>query len=100
MKRALITGITGQDGPYLAELLLSKGYKVYGMVRRLSTPNLDNIHHLRDKIELLSGDLLDTSSLTEVIEESEPDEVYNLAAMSFVKASFQQPVLTGEFTAL
>lgn len=99
-KRALITGITGQDGPYLAEFLLSKGYKVYGTVRRLSTPNLENIRHLSEKIELLSADLLDTSSLTEAIEEAEPDEVYNLAAMSFVKASFEQPVLTGEFTAL
>lgn len=100
MKRALITGITGQDGPYLAELLLSKGYKVYGTVRRLSTPNLENIQHIREQVELLSADLLDTTSLTEAIEESEPDEVYNLAAMSFVKASFEQPVLTGEFTAL
>ncbi len=100
MKRALITGITGQDGPYLAELLLSKGYKVYGTVRRLSTPNLENIRHLSEQIELLSADLLDTSSLTEAIEEAEPDEVYNLAAMSYVKASFEQPVLTGEFTAL
>ncbi len=100
MKRALITGITGQDGPYLAEFLLSKGYKVYGTVRRLSTPNLENIQHIREQVELLSADLLDTSSLTEAIVESEPDEVYNLAAMSFVKASFEQPVLTGEFTAL
>jgi len=100
MKKALITGITGQDGPYLAELLLSKGYKVYGTVRRLSTPNLDNILHLQDRIELISADLLDTTSLTEAIEEATPDEVYNLAAMSFVKASFEQPVLTGEFTAL
>lgn len=100
MKKALITGITGQDGPYLAELLLSKGYKIYGTVRRLSTPNTENINHLKDRIELISADLLDTSSLTEAIEEAEPDEVYNLAAMSFVKASFEQPVLTGEFTAL
>ncbi len=100
MKRALITGITGQDGPYLAELLISKGYKVYGTVRRLSTPNLENISEIREKIGLISADLLDTSSLTAAIEESEPDEVYNLAAMSFVKASFEQPVLTGEFTAL
>lgn len=100
MKRALITGITGQDGPYLAELLISKGYKVYGTVRRLSTPNLENINDIREKIGLISADLLDTSSLTAAIEESEPDEVYNLAAMSFVKASFEQPVLTGEFTAL
>lgn len=100
MKSALITGITGQDGPYLAELLLSKGYKVYGLVRRLSTPNLENIHHLYDKIELLSGDLLDQGSLTDAIKNSKADEVYNLAAQSFVKASWDQPVLTGEFTAL
>lgn len=100
MKRALITGITGQDGPYLAEFLLSKGYKVYGTVRRLSTPNLENIRDIREQIELLSADLLDTTSLTEAVEEAKPDEVYNLAAMSFVKASFEQPVLTGEFTAL
>lgn len=100
MKRALITGITGQDGPYLAEFLLSKGYKVYGTVRRLSTPNLENIHHIREQIDLISADLLDTTSLTEAVEEAQPDEVYNLAAMSFVKASFEQPVLTGEFTAL
>lgn len=100
MKRALITGITGQDGPYLAEFLLSKGYKVYGSVRRLSTPNLENISQIRDQVDLLSADLLDTSSLAEAIKEAQPDEVYNLAAMSFVKASFEQPVLTGEFTAL
>ena len=100
MKSALITGITGQDGPYLAELLLSKGYKVYGLVRRLSTPNMENISHLYDKIELLSGDLLDQGSITDAIKNSEPDEVYNLAAQSFVKASWDQPVLTGEFTAL
>ena len=100
MKSALITGITGQDGPYLAELLLSKGYKVYGLVRRLSTPNMENIQHIYDKIELLSGDLLDQGSLTDAINNSKPDEVYNLAAQSFVKASWDQPVLTGEFTAL
>ncbi|HSA84390.1 MAG TPA: GDP-mannose 4,6-dehydratase [Patescibacteria group bacterium] len=100
MKRALITGITGQDGSYLAEFLLEKGYKVYGTVRRLSTPNLENIAHLRDKVELLSADLLDQGSLTDAIVASEPDEVYNLAAQSFVKASWDQPVLTGEFTAL
>jgi GDPmannose 4,6-dehydratase len=100
MKRALITGITGQDGPYLAEFLLSKGYKVFGTVRRLSTPNLENLRHIHEKIELISADLLDTSSLVEAVETSEPDEIYNLAAMSFVKASFDQPVLTGEFTAL
>lgn len=99
-KRALITGITGQDGSYLAELLIAKGYKVYGLVRRLSTPNIENIKHIVDDIELISGDLLDQSSLAEAIEIAEPDEVYNLAAQSFVKASFDQPVLTGEFTAL
>src|SRR5882672_5993153 len=99
-KHALITGITGQDGSYLAELLLEKGYKVFGTVRRLSTPNIENIHHIQDKIELLSADLLDQTSLTEAIEQAEPDEVYNLAAQSFVKTSFDQPVLTGEFTAL
>lgn len=100
MKTALITGITGQDGSYLAELLLSKGYKVFGMIRRLSVPNLDNIRHILDKIELLSGDLLDQGSIINVVKESNPDEVYNLAAQSFVKASWGQPVLTGEFTAL
>lgn len=100
MKKALITGITGQDGSYLAELLLSKGYKVYGMIRRLSVPNLENISHIKDDIELLSGDLLDQGSLIDVIKEADPDEVYNLAAQSFVKASWGQPVLTGEFTGL
>jgi GDPmannose 4,6-dehydratase len=100
MKRALITGITGQDGSYLAELLLQKGYKVYGTVRRLSTPNIENISHIQDKVELLSADLLDSSSMNQAVEQSEPDEVYNLAAMSFVKTSFDQPVLTGEFTAI
>src|SRR3989344_3219985 len=98
MKKALITGITGQDGSYLAEFLLSKGYSVYGLVRRLSTPNLENIRHIYDKVELVSGDLLDQSSLQDAIEKSEPDEVYNLAAQSYVKASWEQPVLTGEFT--
>jgi GDPmannose 4,6-dehydratase len=100
MKRALITGITGQDGSYLAELLLEKGYKVYGTVRRLSTPNMENIRHLEGKIELVSADLLDQSSLTDAVKEARPDEVYNLAAQSFVKTSWGQPVLTGEFTAL
>ena len=100
MKSALITGITGQDGPYLAEFLLSKGYRVTGTVRRLSTPNVENIKDITDKIELFSADLLDQGSLTDAIQESEPDEVYNLAAQSFVKASWDQPVLTGEFTAL
>ena len=100
MPKALITGITGQDGPYLAEFLLSKGYQVCGLVRRLSTPNLENIKHISEKIELMSGDLLDQGSITAAISEAEPDEVYNLAAQSFVKASWDQPVLTGEFTGL
>jgi GDPmannose 4,6-dehydratase len=100
MKRALITGITGQDGPYLAEFLLKKDYKVAGTVRRLSTPNLDNIKEIEDKIELFSADLLDQGSLTDAVREFQPDEVYNLAAQSFVKASWDQPVLTGEFTGL
>lgn len=100
MKKALITGITGQDGSYLAEFLLSKGYSVYGLVRRLSTPNLENIKHIYDKVELVSGDLLDQSSLQDAIEKSQADEVYNLASQSFVQASWEQPVLTGEFTAL
>lgn len=99
-KRALITGITGQDGSYLAELLLSKGYQVYGLVRRLSTPNMENIKQFVHKVELVSGDLLDQGSLTDAVRAAEPDEVYNLAAQSFVKTSWEQPVLTGEFTAL
>ncbi len=100
MKKALITGITGQDGSYLAEFLLNKGYKVSGLVRRLSTPNVQNFQHIFDKIKLIPGDLLDQASLADAIVEAEPDEVYNLAAQSFVKASWSQPVLTGEFTAL
>jgi len=100
MKRALITGITGQDGSYLAELLLAKGYKVYGLTRRTSTVNNERIEHIQDKITLVQGDLLDQSSLSSAIMESEPEEVYNLAAQSFVKTSWNQPVLTGEFTAL
>lgn len=100
MKRALITGITGQDGSYLAELLLSKGYKVYGLTRRTSTVNNERIQHIQDKIELVQGDLLDQSSLSAALLEAEPDEVYNLAAQSFVKTSWNQPVLTGEFTAI
>jgi len=99
-KKALITGITGQDGSYLAEFLLDKDYEVFGTVRRLSTPNIENIQHIQDRVTLISADLLDQSSITSAIEQSEPDEVYNLAAMSFVKTSFEQPVLTGEFTAL
>ena len=99
-KKALITGITGQDGSYLAEFLLAKGYKVYGLTRRTSTINFERINDIVDKIELIQGDLLDQSSLASAILESEPDEVYNLAAQSFVKTSWNQPVLTGEFTAL
>ncbi len=100
MKRALITGITGQDGSYLAEFLLKKGYKVYGLTRRTSTVNNERIAHIQDKITLVQGDLLDQSSLSAAVAESEPEEVYNLAAQSFVKTSWNQPVLTGEFTAL
>lgn len=100
MKQALITGVTGQDGSYLAELLLSKGYKVYGLTRRTSTVNNERIKHIEEKINLVQGDLLDQSSLSSALMETEPDEVYNLAAQSFVKTSWNQPVLTGEFTAL
>ncbi len=100
MKTALITGVTGQDGSYLAELLLEKGYRVVGVVRRSSTENFERISHLRDRISLVQADLLDQYSLTEVLKNAEPDEVYNLAAMSFVPTSWSQPVLTGEFTAL
>lgn len=100
MKKALITGITGQDASYLAEFLLNKGYKVFGTTRRTSTVNNERIKHIEDKLEILSADLLDQGSITSVISKAEPDEVYNLAAQSFVKASWDQPVLTGEFTAL
>ena len=96
-KRALITGITGQDGSYLAELLLEKGYEVHGLVRRASTTNYWRIEHLLDRIHLKPGDLLDQLSLVRVIDEVRPDEIYNLAAMSFVPASWDQPLLTGEF---
>jgi len=99
-KRALITGITGQDGSYLAELLLSKDYEVFGMVRRASTETAGRIEHIRDRVTLLQGDLLDQSSLVEVLHEVNPDEIYNLAAQSFVPTSWNQPVLTGEFTGL
>ena len=99
-KTALITGITGQDGSYLAEFLLGLGYRVVGMVRRTSTVNFDRIRHIQDAIEIVQGDLLDQSSLMEILREHQPDEVYNLAAQSFVPTSFSQPVLTGEFTAL
>lgn len=100
MKRALITGITGQDGSYLAELLLEKGYEVYGLTRRTSTPNHSRISHIADSIHMISGDLLDQYSLFKAIQESDPDEIYNLAAQSFVKASWEQPMFTGESTAL
>ena len=98
--RAIITGITGQDGSYLAELLLEKGYEVWGMVRRSSTENFDRINHLRDRIELRQADLLDQLSINRLIEEAQPDEIYNLAAQSFVPTSWHQPILTGEFDAL
>ncbi len=100
MKTALITGITGQDGSYLAELLLAKGYRVVGMTRRTSTDVHERIQHLVDDIEFVSGDLLDQSSVTAIVARVKPDEVYNLAAQSFVPTSWDQPVLTGEFTAL
>src|ERR1043165_8960674 len=100
MKTALITGITGQDGSYLAELLLEKGYRVVGVVRRSSTTPYERIAHLVDRVELISADLLDQTSLTDAVHEFEPDEIYNLAAQSFVQTSWNQPVLTGEFTAL
>jgi GDPmannose 4,6-dehydratase len=98
-KRALVTGITGQDGSYLAELLLEKGYEVYGTVRRSSAPNLWRIQHLLDRVSLKPADLLDQLSLLRVIDEVRPKEIYNLAAMSFVPASWDQPLLTGEFNA-
>ncbi len=100
MPNALITGITGQDGSYLAELLLDKGYKVFGLVRRASTETFERIAHLHDDITLIQGDLLDQYSLSEAINQAEPDEIYNLAAQSFVPTSWQQPLLTGEFTGL
>ena len=99
-KSALITGITGQDGSYLAELLLAKGYKVSGIIRRTSSDSSGRIAHLEDRVTLYSADLLDQVSLYEAIEKAQPDEIYNLAAQSFVAASWAQPVLTGEFTAL
>ncbi|CAM2938778.1 GDP-mannose 4,6-dehydratase [Paenibacillus sediminis] len=99
-KRALITGITGQDGSYLADLLLEKGYKVYGLRRRTSVPILENIDHIKDQIEFIDGDLLDVSSLIQAVRISNPDEVYNLAAQSFVGTSWDQPILTGQVTAL
>jgi GDPmannose 4,6-dehydratase len=99
-KRALITGITGQDGSYLAEFLLERGYQVFGLTRRSSTNSFDRIAHIIDKVTLLSGDLLDEHSIASAIRESQPDEIYNLAAQSFVPTSWSQPVLTAEFTAV
>ena len=99
-KRALITGLTGQDGSYLAELLLEQGYEVYGLVRRSSSSNLGRISHFSKNVHILSGDLLDQSSLMDVITESQPDEIYNLASQSYVPLSWTQPALTAEYTAL
>jgi GDPmannose 4,6-dehydratase len=99
-KTALITGITGQDGSYLAELLLEKGYRVVGMTRRTSTEVHERIEHIVDEIEIVSGDLLDQTSIMAIVNDIRPQEIYNLAAQSFVPASWNQPVLTGEFTAL
>jgi len=98
--KALITGITGQDGSYLADLLLEKGYDVYGMVRRSSTENFERINHIRDRLTLVHGDLLDQFSILRIMDEIRPDEVYNLGAQSFVPTSWRQPILTGEFDAL
>ncbi len=98
-RTALISGITGQDGSYLADLLLDKGYRVCGMVRRSSTENCQRIEHLRDRVELYQADLLDQTSIASVMAQVQPDEIYNLAAMSFVPTSWTQPVLTAEFTA-
>ena len=98
--RALVTGVTGQDGSYLAEFLLEKGYEVYGMVRRSSVENFNRIEHIRDKLKFVQADLLDQLSIIDAIKESRPDEIYNLGAMSFIPISWKQPVLTGEFTGL
>jgi len=100
MPKALITGVTGQDGSYLADFLLEKGYEVVGMVRRTSTVNFSRIHHIQDRITLVSGDLLDQVSLINILQDQKPDEVYNLAAQSFVPTSWKQPVFTGDVTAL
>jgi GDPmannose 4,6-dehydratase len=100
LKKVLITGITGQDGSYLADMLLEKGYEVYGMVRRSSVEKLDRIEHIRDRINFVQADLLDQLSIISIIKQVNPDEVYNLAAMSFVPTSWSQPVLTGEFTGI
>jgi len=99
-KTALITGITGQDGSYLAELLLDMGYEIYGIIRRLSTPNFTRVEHIVDRITLLEGDLTDQSSLNIAMQTAQPDEVYNLAAQSFVATSWNQPVLTADVTGL
>jgi GDPmannose 4,6-dehydratase len=99
-KKALITGLTGQDGSYLAELLIAKGYQVFGLVRRSSSSNINRISHLSDNIQILSGDLLDQSSLMDVIAEAQPDEIYNLASQSYVPLSWTQPALTAQYTAL
>ncbi len=99
-KRALITGVTGQDGSYLAEFLLERGYEVFGLLRRSSTTNFERLQHIQDRIQTIPGDLLDQNSLLEAVRKVQPDEVYNLAAQSFVPTSWNQPVLTGEFTAL
>lgn len=99
-KNALITGVTGQDGSYLAELLLEKGYKVFGLRRRTSSPIMENIEHIKNEIEFIEGDLLDQGSLIQAVRQSNPDEVYNLAAQSFVGTSWVQPVLTGQSTAI
>ena len=100
MPKALVTGITGQDGSHLADFLLDKGYEVVGMVRRTSTINFDRIKHIQDRVTIVQGDLLDQVSIIHILQEHHPDEVFNLAAQSFVPTSWQQPVLTGEFTAL
>src|SRR5512144_709982 len=100
MPTALITGITGQDGSYLADFLLTKGYRVIGMVRRSSTVTFERIQHIQDDVTIIQGDLHDQSSLVDVMEQFQPDEIYNLAAQSFVPTSWNQPVLTGEVTAL
>jgi GDPmannose 4,6-dehydratase len=100
MPKALVTGVTGQDGSYLADFLLERGYEVFGMVRRTSTINFDRIRHLQDRVKIVRGDLLDEVSLISILRENDPDEIYNLAAQSFVPTSFEQPVLTGEFTGL
>lgn len=99
-KRALITGLTGQDGSYLAEFLLEQGYEVLGMVRRSSTVTFERIRHIQDRVELVQGDLLDQTSLLQLISDYRPHEVYNLAAQSFVPTSWSQPVFTGDVTGL